>query len=79
MGVRLLAGGNVTNQDGGTITGAFYGVDGADVPLTVINAGIIAPLFVNVAGVRLFAGGYVTNQSGGTVSGEREFSPLAVP
>ncbi len=68
-GIKLLAGGNVTNQDGGTITGAFYGVDGADVPLTLINAGIIAPLFVNVAGVRLFAGGYVTNQSGGTVSG----------
>ena len=68
-GVRLLAGGNVTNQDGGTITGAFYAIDSADVPLTVINAGIIAPPFFNVAGVRLFAGGYVTNQSGGTTTG----------
>jgi predicted ribosome-associated RNA-binding protein Tma20 len=65
-GVRLLVGGNVTNQSGGAISGGSYGIFNAN---AVVNAGTIAGNATSGVGVLLFAGS-VTNQSGGTISGD---------
>ncbi|MDB5401974.1 MAG: outer membrane protein, partial [Rhodopila sp.] len=61
-GVVLLAGGGVTNQSTGTISGAsaIY----AEGALTVVNAGSIA----GYGGIILTAGGYITNQTSGTIN-----------
>ena len=70
-GVYLGAGGLVSNQSGGTISG-YYGVDARNSPATVVNAGVIAGNYTsagNAVGVYLRAGGSVTNQSGGTING----------
>ena len=64
--VRLGAGGSVTNQSGGVISGAI-GIYGENAAVSVVNAGSIV---VNGVGIELHAGGSVTNQSGGTISGD---------
>ena len=71
MGVDLIAGGSITNQSGGVISGwqGIYGglpLSDPGAPLTVVNAGSIAGV---ASGVSLRGGGYVSNQSGGTISG----------
>ncbi len=68
-GVYLGAGGTVTNQLGGTITG-YLGVEG-HTAITVLNAGSIGGNATGsgAVGVYLGAGGSVTNQSGGTITG----------
>jgi hypothetical protein len=70
-GIVLTAGGSVTNQSDGTISG-FDAVDAKNNPATVVNAGVIAGKYTanNADGVYLQAGGSVTNQSGGTISGD---------
>jgi hypothetical protein len=70
IGIYLNAGGYVTNQSTGTISGNFA-VGGGDAgglgaTLTVSNAGGITGY---TWGVALGGGGSVTNQSGGTISG----------
>ena len=60
----LLAGGSVTNQSGGAISG-YFGIYGRGATVTVVNAGSITG---PDEGVDLTAGGSVTNQSGGTIS-----------
>ncbi len=61
-GILFHAGGVVTNQSGGTISGKYDGVDRAD---AVTNAGLIAGNFDAI----LMFGGSVSNQSSGTLSG----------
>ena len=60
------AGGAVTNESGGTITGAHYGVYMTSGSGTVTNAGMISG--GNVAGELQF-GGMVTNSADGTIGG----------
>ncbi len=69
-GVYLGAGGSVTNQPGGTISG-YDGIYGLNATITVVNTGaILGNLTSSTAvGVDLGAGGSVTNQLGGTISG----------
>jgi glycosyltransferase involved in cell wall biosynthesis len=69
-GVYLGAGGLISNQSGGTITG-YVGVDARNTAATVVNAGLIAgnDTARNAGGVYLRAGGSVTNQPAGTISG----------
>jgi hypothetical protein len=71
VGVFLTAAGSVTNQSGGMISGANYGIVGfgVSVTVTVVNAGSIAGSTTNGDGVFLLSGGSVTNQSGGAISG----------
>jgi hypothetical protein len=70
-GVALDAGGSVTNQSGGTISG-YDGVSAAAAAV-VVNAGVItgetAVSGVNASAVYFGDGGSVTNQSGGTIYG----------
>jgi uncharacterized protein with beta-barrel porin domain len=62
VGVKLEAGGSVTNQVGGVITG------GVNIYLgTVINSGSVTG--GNGTGVFVATDGVVTNQNGGTISG----------
>jgi hypothetical protein len=76
-GVKLTAGGVVTNQSGGRIvatnTMGVHVVPTSGIGIyivnalgTVSNAGYITG---NVAGIELGAGGSVTNQGGGTING----------
>jgi hypothetical protein len=71
-GIELEAGGNVTNQSSGRVTGyiAIYGYGGAS---TIVNAGLLAGNVTGTSGkgVDLFrrASGGLTNQSTGTISG----------
>ena len=69
-GVILTAGGNVTNQSGGTIS-ADFGIFAANDAVTVVNAGSIEGYSGSThgRGVYLADGGSVTNQSGGKISG----------
>ena len=66
-GVFLTAGGTVTNELGGLISGGHFGVDITGAAGAVINAGSIAG--GTQPGVRLTGGGSVTNVSGGQISG----------
>ncbi len=68
-GIDLTAGGSITNQAGGTISG--YVAVAANAALTVVNAGTIAGTETtnSGAGIDLTAGGSVTNQSSGSISG----------
>jgi hypothetical protein len=63
-GIDLAAGGSVTNQSGGSISG-HDGIVGYNAAVTMANAGTIAAY----VGALLFEGGSVTNQSGGAISG----------
>ncbi|HUD60146.1 MAG TPA: Hint domain-containing protein [Acetobacteraceae bacterium] len=69
-GIRLVAGGSVTNGGG---IGGYRGVAGTGTATTVDNAGSIEgagySTDVHGVGVYLGAGGLVSNQSGGTISG----------
>ena len=68
-GVDLLAGGTITNQSSGSISG-YIGIYGGGL-LTVVNAGIVAgneTAFTGI-GVVLAAGGSIINQSTATISG----------
>jgi hypothetical protein len=68
--IELMAGGSVTNQSGGTISG-YFGVWGKNVAFTVVNAGTIAGNTTRApsSGVLLNENGSVTNQVGGVISG----------
>jgi fibronectin-binding autotransporter adhesin len=65
LGIDLAAGGSVTNQSGGAISG-YHGIYGKSGAVTVVNAGSIAASGFDVY---LRAGGSVTNQRGGAISG----------
>ena len=69
-GVLLSAGGTLTNNFDGVITGGV-GVVNREAPATVVNAGRIAgsTVSVNGYGVELSAGGSVTNQGTGIIIG----------
>jgi hypothetical protein len=67
-GVVLAAGGNVTNESGGTISGTFEGVFLYQ-PGTIINDGLITGTSTNSVGVQFAASGTVTNETAGTISG----------
>jgi hypothetical protein len=67
-GMYLGAGGSVTNQSGGTISG-FEGVYANNVAATVVNTGSIAGNSATGDSILLKAGGSVTNLSGGVISG----------
>ena len=70
FGVTVTAGGSVTNQSGGAISGYGGIIDEGSIALTVVNAGRIAASGNRSTGVDLIGGaGSVTNQSGGTISG----------
>ena len=77
-GIDLTAGGSITNQAGGTISG--YVAIVANAPLTVVNAGTIAGTETtnSGAGIDLTAGGIVTNQSSGSITGILA-SPVSPP
>lgn len=67
-GIRMTAGGAVTNQAGGTIrSGVAVQISGA--AGTVANAGVITSTNASLFGVRLQNGGTISNLSGGTISG----------
>jgi uncharacterized protein with beta-barrel porin domain len=66
-GVYLQAGGSVTNQTGGTISGGGVGVFVFSGAGAVTNAGAITG--TGRYGVNLNDGGSVTNQTGGVISG----------
>ena len=63
----LGAGGSVTNQAGGLISGGNTGLYVANAAGTVTNAGTITGMARY--GIILGAGGSVTNQAGGAISG----------
>src|SRR6202007_484571 len=68
-GVYLLAGGSITNQSGGTISG-YNGVISRYGTAAVVKAGdIVGHSPTAGIGVWIRDGGSVTNQSGGTISG----------
>ena len=75
IAVLLNAGGSVTNQAGGMITG-YEGIDGLTGALVIINAGVIAgnPGYYNGEGIQLSGGGTITNLSSGTISGNNGIS-----
>jgi uncharacterized protein with beta-barrel porin domain len=69
-GVSMNAGGSVTNQAGGVITGFGNGVYITGAAGTVTNAGTISASNVGLyIGVSLGAGGSVNNQAGGVITG----------
>jgi hypothetical protein len=71
-GVEFVGGGAVTNNSGGTISGANFGVyvgGGTAATNTLTNTGWIYGTGTNSVGVNLGSGGTVTNQKGGTVNG----------
>ena len=69
-GVYLFAGGSVTNETGGVISG-FHAVQARGTTVTVVNAGTISGGATGASrGVALLAGDSLTNQSGGTITGE---------
>ncbi len=78
-GVNLNAGGSVTNQSGGTITG--YDAISSQGAVTVVNAGSIGGYakFAASFGAKLLSGGSVTNQSGGIISGDRGIYGASAP
>ena len=71
VGIVLAAGGSVTNQSGGTISG-YDAIKALSNPATVVNAGVIAGSYTtnNADGIYMLAGGSVTNQSGGRITGD---------
>ncbi|WP_158922592.1 Hint domain-containing protein [Acidisphaera sp. S103] len=74
-GVALDAGGSITNQSGGTISG-YDGIIASSDPVTVVNAGIVAGAYTRsyygADGIYLKAGGSVTNQVTGDISGRND-------
>ena len=67
-GLAFYAGGTLTNQANGLISG-FFGFGDSILPTTVTNAGTIAGNSTQGAGIVLQAGGSITNQTSGTVTG----------
>jgi fibronectin-binding autotransporter adhesin len=67
-GIKLAAGGDVTNFSGGTISG-YSGISAA-AAATVVNAGLIkaGQTSGGANGIALSAGGTVTNQAGGSIT-----------
>jgi hypothetical protein len=69
FGIKFLAGGSVTNQSDGAISG-YFGIYGEGGAVTVVNAGSISGSTGSFGlGIGLSAGGSITNQSGGAISG----------
>ena len=75
-GVSLAAGGTVTNESGGLISGGTRGVDITGAAGIVTNAGSIAG--GTQQGVRLVHGGSVTNMAGGKISGAASYAAVYI-
>ncbi|HLY44315.1 MAG TPA: Ig-like domain-containing protein [Stellaceae bacterium] len=70
VGVRLGAGGYVTNNSGGAIDGGANGIFISGGAATVVNSGAIAATDTATgAGIALHLGGYVSNAAGAAISG----------
>jgi hypothetical protein len=67
-GISLAAGGMVSAQVSGSISG-IVGIQASGAAATIVNAGSIAGDSTVGSGITLIAGGSVTNQAGGTISG----------
>jgi fibronectin-binding autotransporter adhesin len=68
IGIRLNAGGLVSNQSGGTI-GGVQGIYVRVGATTIVNSGSISGNVTSGSGIAINAGGSVTNLAGGTISG----------
>jgi hypothetical protein len=80
VGVNLRAGGLVTNQSGGTISGDIFGVLITGAAGTGTNAGSISASVPDDGGaVILVDGGSFTNLASGVISGYRGFEGVGAP
>ncbi|ABI62033.1 Hint domain-containing protein [Granulibacter bethesdensis] len=68
VAVAFANAGYVSNQAGGTITGAFNGITASGF-LSLINAGFISGGSAGTAAITAVGGGIITNQAGGSISG----------
>ena len=68
VGIQLNAGGLVSNQASGTISGV-KGIYGQTAVANVMNSGSISGNVTSGSGIAINAGGSVTNLAGGTISG----------
>ncbi|APG30451.1 Hemagglutinin-related protein [Granulibacter bethesdensis] len=68
VAVAFANAGYVSNQAGGTITGAFNGITASGF-LSLMNAGFISGGSAGSAAISAVGGGTITNQAGGSISG----------